>query len=275
MAVDEALLLSHARGGTPPTLRLYTWEPWALSLGYLQDAERQVDLARLRRAGYGLVRRPTGGRAVLHGPELTYSVVVDTELLPGSVVETYRVLSQGLAAGLRRLGVEVESLADRERARLGYSTAVCFETPSWYELMVEGRKLVGSAQVRRHGCILQHGSILLHFDPEPTCNVLRFRDDAARARACGLVRRSAVGLGQVLPSPPSPAEVGRAVADGFRQALGVELLPAGLTPAEEQDVRRLEADKYGSEEWTLRPQRPPETEPETGPGTGPETGEEE
>ncbi|MEW5933385.1 MAG: biotin/lipoate A/B protein ligase family protein, partial [Bacillota bacterium] len=118
MAVDEAIMLAHARGEVPPTLRFYGWRPPALSLGYAQKAEREVDLEACRRAGVDVVRRPTGGRAVLHDREVTYSVVISTALFPGSVVETYRRLSAGLVEGLRLLGLQAEVQEGPPRAGL-------------------------------------------------------------------------------------------------------------------------------------------------------------
>lgn len=157
MAIDEAIVIAHSKGEVPPTLRFYQWNPPTLSLGYFQKAKEEIDFEALERHQLGFVRRPTGGRAVLHDQELTYSMVVSEDYpgMPQSVVEAYRVLSQGLLYGFRRLELQAEmvSLASEEE-KAKYATmgsAACFDSPSWYELIVEGRKVAGSAQTRQRG----------------------------------------------------------------------------------------------------------------------------
>jgi lipoate-protein ligase A len=164
MAIDEALLEETAAGRSLPTLRLYAWEPPTLSLGFAQPAA-DVDRDALRRLGWGLVRRPTGGRAILHTDELTYSITApETDpLMQGGVLESYRRLSLGLLAGLRLLGVEVQ--ADEGARGRAVRNPVCFEIPSQYEISAGGKKLIGSAQARRLGGVLQHGAFPLGGDP--------------------------------------------------------------------------------------------------------------
>lgn len=335
MAVDEAIMIHHSRGGAPPTLRFYRWDPPTLSLGYFQDPEREVNREACRRLGVGLVRRPTGGRAVLHDDEVTYSVVIAQKYLPGSVVETYRVLSGGLLAGLRLLGVPAElyspgnrlpagvhglkmespgqpvspteagghvrltgEMADGARAeydinvtvagvhtkrekassaidgagteqesanpsggvrrenegggpsgavpeiRRGHLSAACFDAPSWYEVAVAGKKLVGSAQVRRLETILQHGSILIGLDEEKLFSVLAFASEKARERVQRAFAGKATALDRVLPSAPSYEQVCRAMARGFEQALGIELVRGELTAQEQETAAQLKETKY-------------------------------
>ncbi|MFO8060175.1 MAG: hypothetical protein R6U70_05930, partial [Bacillota bacterium] len=145
MGVDEALLLSIARGESPPVLRFYRWDPPGLSIGYFQSCAREVDEEGCRRYGFDWVRRPTGGRAVLHQHELTYAVVIDAGLLPGSVNDTYRALSTALAAGLRRLGVAAELALGRPPTRRSreLSSAACFDSATPNEVAVGGRKVIG------------------------------------------------------------------------------------------------------------------------------------
>lgn len=256
MAVDEAILLAHAAGKVPPTLRFYRWEPPAVSLGYFQDYATEVDAAACRRAGIDIVRRPTGGRAVLHDNEVTYSVVVSTELLPGTVVETYRRLASGLVRGLRELGVEAALAPERGPAGpAGRSGGACFEVPSSYEITAGGRKIVGSAQVRRRGVILQHGSIPLELDPVRLAEAL-----GLGAAAAVRIAARAAGLAEVLGGPaPGYSEVCRAISDGLAAVLGVELEPGGLTPEETAAAGELARDKYGCAVWTEK--RPPVSDP--------------
>lgn len=247
MAVDEAIMLAHARGEVPPTLRFYGWRPPALSLGYAQKAEREVDVEACRRAGVDVVRRPTGGRAVLHDREVTYSVVISTALFPGSVVETYRRLSAGLVEGLRLLGLQAEVQEGPPRA--GLRSAACFDSPSWYELVVEGKKVVGSAQVRRLGVLLQHGSVPLEFSPAQLVGLLRL-PAGWRARLQEDLAAHAAGLCALGP-PVTFAGVCDALAEGFRRALGLELEERGLTAHEQEEAARLREEKYATWEWNV------------------------
>src|SRR5262245_48089355 len=170
MAVDEALLRARILTSSGPTVRFYGWRPATVSLGYGQPLDETVDRARCASLGIGLVRRPTGGSAILHEPpehEVTYSVVAREGDFPGAddVLETYRVVGQGLAAGLGRLGVSAEMAPLVRERHAGVGTpAFCFGRAGAYEITVDGRKLVGSAQRRQRGAFLQHGSVLLDAD---------------------------------------------------------------------------------------------------------------
>lgn len=258
MAVDEAIQRAHAAGQVPPTLRFYGWRPPCLSLGYFQAAE-QVDLARCRERGVGFVRRPTGGRAILHDRELTYSVVTreSDPRVAGGVVESYRRISAGLVAGLRRLGVPVETappVQANERAKS--ANAACFDVPSDYELTVEGRKLVGSAQTRRMGTILQHGSLLLAVDCRAIYDLFVFSSEEMRARLVRDLEKRVAALADVLGREVSFLEVADALAAGFAEALELELVPGELTPVERDLAEQLRAAKYATDEWNLRRQSP-------------------
>lgn len=155
MAIDEALLELHIRGKCPPTLRFYGWEPAAVSFGYSQKVSERVS-DRLKELGLGMVRRPTGGRAVLHQGELTYSYVGPVG--SKSVQQDYKEICRAFIIGLEKLGVEVEL----GRADSGYrSHEDCFEATTLADLHHKGSKLVGSAQLRRKDSLLQHGSVIL------------------------------------------------------------------------------------------------------------------
>jgi lipoate-protein ligase A len=209
MAVDEAILRAVAAGHVPPTLRFYAWEPPCLSLGRGQRAA-DVDLDALREAGYGLVRRPTGGKAILHIDELTYSVVApETEpRVAGGVVSSYRRLSAGLMRGLEQLGVLGVAAEGRDagqravpspvrRGGVGHrrrAGPVCFEVPSDYEITAQERKLIGSAQMRAGGVVLQHGAVPLYGDISRICALLVSRPGPARVRAgAATVEQALVG----------------------------------------------------------------------------------
>lgn len=245
MAVDEALARACGAGQSPPTLRLYRWEPPAVSIGYAQSLASEVDLAACAALGVGWVRRPTGGRAVLHQDEVTYAVALAEDGLPGGVLESYRHIGVGLLAGLRRLGVPVDWASPES----GTASAACFAVPSQYEIAVNGRKLVGSAQTRRWGAVLQHGSVLIRLDRERLVRLLR---PAAGEDAAGLLRslrEHATALDEVLEAAPSPQAVARALADGFAEALELDLEPGGLSAAERQASAALVAGKYSTAAW--------------------------
>lgn len=253
MAVDEAILRAVAAGQSPPTLRFFAWEPACLSLGYAQPVE-DVDRQRLAGRGWGLVRRPTGGRAILHTDELTYSVIapMDEPRVRGGVVESYRQLSAGLLRGLERLGLAPRA----ERKAAGGAPAgalpVCFEVPSDYEITAGGRKLLGSAQVRKQGVVLQHGSLPLGGDIARICEALRFEDEAGRAAVQVRVRARATTLAEVLGREVPWGEAADALRDGLGEALSLEFTPAPLSAGEREQADALCAQKYAAESWNAR-----------------------
>lgn len=245
MAVDEAILWAVAAGLAPPTLRFYAWEPGCLSLGRAQPAG-DVRLEVLRAAGFDLVRRPTGGRAILHVDELTYSIVApETEpRVSGGIIESYRRLSAGLLHGLELLGVK-DLAADRRGAGRSANGPVCFEVPSDYEITAGGRKLVGSAQVRSRGAVLQHGALPLEGDIARICNFLATGADPEQVRA------RAVTLTEALGREVSWEEAARALESGFARALNLLFEPGLLTAEELTWAEQLRAEKYASEKWTF------------------------
>ena len=256
MAVDEALLYSQTAGSALPTLRLYGWKPAAVSLGYFQKAETEIDFTACRERGIDIVRRLTGGRAVLHDAELTYSITVreDDPMIPATITASYMLFSEGLAAALRELGAEVSMSLPRSAygqsgAHKSSGSAACFDAPSHYEITAEGRKLVGSAQVRKDGVLLQHGSILLTFDPETVAATMKLPDAAAKTRLAGILARRAISLGEHLKRPVTFDEVAAAISRSFGQSLGVELISDALTERENADSLRLAAEKYGQNTW--------------------------
>jgi lipoate-protein ligase A len=258
MAVDEAILLANAEGGARPTLRFFGWEPACLSLGYAQPAA-EVDFEQLRRLGYDLVRRPTGGRAILHTDEITYSVVAPMAepRVQGGVVESYQQLSAGLMRGLEALGLAAR--ADRTYAAeegAAPKGPVCFEVPSNYEITVGNGarplKLLGSAQVRKRGVVLQHGTLPLTGDLGRICDALAFASAGERHLARERVQKRATTIEAVLGRVVPWGEAAAALAAGFAEALNLELAEAPLSAREEELAARLRAEKYGTAAWNCR-----------------------
>jgi lipoyl(octanoyl) transferase len=251
MAEDEAILAAVVEGLCPPTLRFYGWSPPCLSLGRNQPLA-DVDLSACRRAGVDVVRRPTGGRAILHTDELTYSVTLlqSDPRATGDVVGSYRRLSEGLLAGLRGLGVKaIQAVGQRKQAV--DLTAICFETPSDYEITAGGRKLVGSAQWRARGAVLQHGSLPLHGDLTRIVTYLAPAGAEREAQRHWLRLRATTleeALGQCLPF----SQGAQALADGFAQALNLTLVRGGLTAYERSLTAELRSSRYAAADWTAR-----------------------
>ena len=260
MAIDEALLYALAEGRGHATLRFYEWQPPCLSLGYNQP-HSQVDEAACARLGYTWVRRPTGGRAILHCDELTYSVIVPEQepRVAGGIVESYRRLSRGLLAGLRVLGVEAVQ-AQEEKVANPAQGAACFDTPSNYEITVAGRKLIGSAQVRRRGVVLQHGALPLTGDLDRIFACLRIEGVPAASAVSSMGQPTrlrslcdhAVTLEQALGRAVSFEVVAAALAQGFAQALNLRLEPGELDAYELELVQQLRRSQYANDSWNRR-----------------------
>lgn len=249
MAVDEAIAEAHAAGLVPPTLRLYGWAPPALSLGYFQPLA-DVDEQACERAGVDIVRRLTGGRAILHDQELTYSVVLREQWLPGSVTAVYRALAAALVRGLSRLGDGIRLQPER-RAREAAATAACFDRPASYEVTAKGRKLAGSAQTRKHGCILQHGSIPLMLETAAIFQLLRL-PPAEQERQAAHLAGQAISLTEAVGRELSWSEAAAALAAGWEQEFGLRMQEGQLTATEQERAAALVAEKYGNRAWTAR-----------------------
>lgn len=236
MAVDEAVLQGSVRGVSPPTLRLYTWKPSAVSVGFFQSVNQEVNLETCRDLGVDIVRRITGGGAVYHDSrgELTYSIVVPEA--KGKTLEdflqSYRFLCRGLVLGLKGLGVEAEF------------------TPI-NDITVRGRKISGNAQTRRSGSVLQHGTLLLQTDIPTIFRVLRVSKEKISDKAARAFEERVTTLFRETGRRLELGEVKEALKKGFEEALNVKLTPGQLTDGEREEVEKLKR-KYFSREWTFR-----------------------
>lgn len=252
MAIDEAISRAIAEGLVPPTLRFYAWAPPCVSLGRNQPIAG-IDLAQIAALGYQVVRRPTGGRAILHTDELTYSLIAPPEhpLMTGYVLDSYLRISHGLVAGLRRLGIAAEEAPGSNRAGPDVSAA-CFEVPSAYEIVAAGRKILGSAQARRAKSVLQHGSLPLTGDLTRLVDCLALPDEAARAALRDSLAEHAATAEALTGRAISYEEAVEALSAGMAEALGIELVEAELTDQERAWTAELMRDRYANPEWTAR-----------------------
>jgi lipoate-protein ligase A len=254
MAVDEALAESVAAGDSLPTLRFYRWQPAAVSLGRHQSVA-DVDESKVAEQGYDLVRRTTGGRAILHTDELTYSVAAPANepRMEGGVMDAYLLMSNGLLAGLDGLGLAAEKAAGDVRAGRDVSAA-CFEVPSAYEITAGGRKLMGSAQSRRKGYVLQHGSLPLIGDITRLVGLLTLPQGEADALRTHLAERACTLAQALHVSDDSPLldfrRVAESMADGLADALNVTWQPGHLSAAENRRTAELLRTRYADPEWT-------------------------
>jgi lipoate-protein ligase A len=259
MAVDEAILETVDREAGAPTLRLYGWQPACLSLGYAQPIA-EVSQAALQAHGWQLVRRPTGGRAILHIDELTYSVIApdDDPRLAGGLLESYRRLSQAILNALHRLGIPAEASGQPEALPENTTSSqtppskgpVCFEVPSNYEITVSHKKIVGSAQARRKRGVLQHGSFPLYGDLTRITQVLVFPDEIRRQKAARRLLERATTAENVLDQRLDWQRAAEAFVAGFEETLQLKLQPGNLTRSESQRANTLEQFKYRHPDWT-------------------------
>lgn len=254
MAVDEAILESAGTGAVPPTIRLYAWSPPCLSLGYAQPTS-DVNFESLNSFGWDVVRRPTGGRAILHTDELTYSISgmnLEPQLV-GSVLESYQRLSLGLLEALRLMGVEADTPGlSRDSNPDSNFNPVCFEVPSNYEITVAGKKLIGSAQARRKSGVLQHGSLPLYGDLTRILGVLNISDTQTRDAAKKNLLDHATTLEQAMGYKGDWWVTSYAFEAAFKKTLNINLQKMDLTPREGRRAFELYNQKYNHQDWTMK-----------------------
>ena len=252
MALDESILEHIGAGKSVPTLRLYAWSPACLSLGFAQPFA-DVDMARLIERGWEVVRRATGGRAILHTDELTYSVIAPSNepRVEGSILESYNRLAQALLLAVKSLEVPVEM--KEGNANNGASpNPVCFEVPSTYEITVNGKKLIGSAQARKKEGVLQHGSLPLTGDITRICQALAFENESARENASKRLLERATTVESSLEREVSWETASQAFVHAFESQFGLKLEAEDMSESESRRTEELVRVKYDHPSWTER-----------------------
>lgn len=253
MAQDEAIMNQVGSLLSPPTIRLYRWQPACLSLGLAQPVS-DVNFTRLGQFGWDVVRRPTGGRAILHTDELTYSVIAPEKhpLMAGTLLESYQRISAALLHAMHALNVPAISVElPNQSNRNKPVEPVCFEVPSNFEIACQGKKLIGSAQSRRKNAVLQHGAIPLFGDISRIVLALTATLPKEEYIARNRVRERAATLEDILGHRISWEQCSQAVISGF-QAIGVHCIPGKLTEIENQNAEVLFQEKYSNSLWTNR-----------------------
>jgi len=223
MAVDRAILTACEAGEVPPTLRLYSWKRPTLTVGYAQDIDGGIDIERCRELGIQIVRRPTGGRALLHHHEVTYSFTAPVPHLhfPSSLLGAYRVIAQALLEGLEIIGVQEAALASAgkaEKIRNSSRSPSCLSSINHWEIEVQGAKLVGSAQRRTKKAFLQHGSILINCDRSLLNSLFKYEAADSRFKSMDILNNRVVTLSECLGREVGYREVLQALKQGFSRA---------------------------------------------------------
>jgi lipoate-protein ligase A len=232
MGLDEALLEGLAQGRSLPVLRFYSWKPPAVSVGYFQGLSEEVDLESCRRHGVDVVRRISGGGAVFHHEELTYSIIMPLghPLAGESLQGSYQRICTGIIRGLALLGVSSRFAGIND-------------------ILVEGRKISGNAQTRRMGCVLQHGTLLLASHADLMFELLRVPREKLKDKCIRDVKDRVTSLKALLGRDIAYEEVANALAQGFCQSLSLEGIPAPLQLEEETRARELAATKFATPQW--------------------------
>ncbi|MFQ5981031.1 MAG: biotin/lipoate A/B protein ligase family protein [Candidatus Heimdallarchaeota archaeon] len=238
MAVDEAIFMSSKSGKALNSVRFYQWKPSAASIGRNQAINDEIDLAEADRLGIDVVRRITGGGAVFHadGGEVTYSVIVNEKSVSSLGDQAiFFKLSRGISMALSKLGLQTEE-----------------ETIHCPSIFVRNRKISGNAQAKRRGIILQHGTLLLKYDPDLMYTVLKAKSQRTKSKMIQSVFQKVTTLEQELGYVPSQDTIAEALVDGFQNSLGVSFVEDKLSNDEFSLAKQLSNEKYASKEWTFK-----------------------
>lgn len=244
MALDEAIAISVRKNISPPTLRLYGWERPSVSLGSFQkttDINEHYCVA----SKIPVVRRPTGGRGIFHGDELTYSFSSRNEgFFSGGLLDSYRQLSTAFKTALEMLGLDITIKEERESGSILNRTALCFKSVSYGEISFQSKKIIGSAQKRWKDGLLQQGSLPYAIDEEGTRKVFNLSPSAD-------VKDRMIGLREILPDL-DPEKFKEAIRLSIEKTFRIRFRCSDLFPEEHRLLRELEAQKYRSSHWNLQ-----------------------
>jgi lipoate---protein ligase len=227
MAIDEAMMET-VRSTGKPSLRFYSWFPSAISVGYFQGLQEEVDVLACKDAGVDIVRRVTGGGAVFHHKEITYSLILPDTMVPKGINESYALLCGAMVEAFRSLGLEAQFMPIND-------------------IIVQGKKISGNAQTRKRGVVLQHGTILLDVDVDMMFTLLKVPQEKMKGKLIGEIKQRVTSLKTL--GLEDVSKVQNALQDAFQKQLGIEFLPSQLTDTEKQSTKELIAAKYSTQEW--------------------------
>ncbi|MFN3410642.1 MAG: biotin/lipoate A/B protein ligase family protein [Exilispira sp.] len=249
MAADEAISFNVGNNLSLPTLRFYRWNPATLSLGYFQKFEKEINYEFCQNNNIGIVRRITGGRAVLHDDEITYSISIPSNniLFEKNLIDSYKLISEALFEGLLLLGLKPEF--NYKKLPAEHSSAACFDSPSLYEITINNKKIIGSAQKRFQNSFLQHGSIPFTINIEKLFNCFNLDNPQIKEKLINNFKEKAIGINDLLTSKISSIDLINAFSEGFKRKLGIEFIIDNLSNEEIEMINTVLYNKYSSKEW--------------------------
>mgnify|MGYP002399291583 CR=1 FL=1 len=245
MAVDEACLINYIRNRkTEPVLRLYKWEPPTISIGYFQKSA-EIDLKRCVEENVGFVRRPTGGRSVLHDNEITYAFIGGfEECFSGkNLMEIYSIISKALVAGLTKSGFNVEFKKPDLTSSDYHTKVLCFDAVANYEITSNEKKVVGSAQVRKKNAFLQHGSIILKLNKEKVGRLLNIKNINILNNASGLLDENPIEFNE--------KRFNENMINAFAETITASPAEFQFCDEETEFIGYLEENKYSTDNWNI------------------------
>jgi lipoate-protein ligase A len=249
MAIDEAIFHETIKRQKPPTIRFYSSHPAAVTIGYFQDAKKELNIEQCRRERIDVARRITGGRAVLHLNEVTYALVAgeSEKIFPADIQGAYKIISACIARGLRHLGIDAWLAEEGRCMKKEVINPCCFATPLKNELLAGGRKICGSAQARKRGGFLQHGLLPLTFDAQKTADIILTGGFSGRVEA---LKSTVTGISEELARRMEVREICATLKRGFMEELGIRMEQGTLTPDEEKLKNKL-MKKYTDINWNI------------------------
>ncbi len=230
MAIDEAILTHRIKNKVPNTLRFFTWNPKCLTIGYFQNLKKEVDIEKAKALGIDVVRRYTGGGAVFHDKELTYSLAISEKYVPQDITESYKFICSGIIRGLNLMGVASD-----------------FKPVN--DIVVGNKKISGNAQTRKEGVVLQHGTILLDIDVKKMFSLLKVPDEKIKDKMVKAVEERVTSLTKELGRDVSVDELRGLLIKGFEDAFRVRFEESELTNEEKMLAKKLCKEKYSKSEW--------------------------
>ncbi len=250
MAIDEALLTLEKEKELPPALRVYRFVPPTLSIGYFQSMNREVDVERCKEKGYDFVRRPTGGRAVLHDKELTYSVTIayPHRILEMNLLDSFHYICRGIIRAIELLGGKAY-FSSREDNEI--SSPSCFAAPTFSDILINGKKVVGSAQMRNSNGLLQHGSILYRVNVDDIFDCFNM-DAEKKKKLAKLASKKISSLSDEIGREITFDMIKDTLKKGMAEVLGEELVETELSEEENLLADRLYREKYSTEQWNFK-----------------------